>query len=99
MKIRELLNERTAREPSSVEYEMLVGEDTDEPHYEIIEIVGDVITTPDPFATGDSPEEQEFEPRRAIVQRTGQPFDLKNIPEKDWQWIIDKAVDNYNRFR
>ncbi len=75
----------------TVEYEW---EDpkSEEGESHMINVECKVTTSRDPYGTGDSPTEHEVEFKSATFKDTGKPFNVDLIPEKDWEWIDDKAI-------
>lgn len=96
MRIRDVLAESLNRTPVSVQYDF-EPTNTDEYESHVITITGDVITIRDAYGTGDSPTEYEFDVKNAVYAETGQPFDIKLIPDDAWEWIDNTAIEKAQR--
>lgn len=90
--------EKSTYDTVSVDYDLERQQPNGEWETIPVRISGVVHTEYDPFGTGDSPTEYEFEPRTVEVIETGEKIDVKAfysmIEPSAAEWIDDQAVGN-----
>lgn len=100
MKVKELL-ERMGQDsiPVSVEYELEYTTPEGDIDYKMVEITGEVLTTPDAYGTGDSPTDYEFNVDSITDVNTGEQLPEQAIPNDAWEGIENQAIEKVNRHR
>lgn len=100
MKIRPLLEGRygQSRTPVDVRTELERPNPQGENGWDsfTVTITGFVTAERDPYGTGDSPTEYMFEPQSAVVDQTGQPFDVKTLDDQEWDAVQNQAIAQAN---
>ena len=93
MKLKQIFEAKQHTVQTSVEYEY-EGEDANgDTEITMVDVAVDVDVVPDQYGTRDSPTGYFPEIKKATVAGTNTPFNMKQVPKKDIEWIKDKAAE------